>query len=212
MTPFCALAAATGLATALLLVAEKRHHRLSRWVTKTVASLAFVAAGYSRMGGAPSAFEQAVLAGLCLSLLGDVLLLEDATFLLGLGSLLLGHVAFSVAFVMRGVAPTGTALAAVPVVIIALVIGRWLLPHVKGAMRGPVVAYMTVITAMVTLSVGSYLLRGNLVVVAAATAFFLSDISVARDRFVHKEFANRLWGLPLYYAAQLLFAWTIGTR
>jgi hypothetical protein len=31
---------------------------------------------------------------------------------------------------------------------------------------------------------------------------------VARDRFVRHEFANRAWGLPLYYGAQLLIAAT----
>jgi hypothetical protein len=31
---------------------------------------------------------------------------------------------------------------------------------------------------------------------------------VARDRFVRHEFLNRAWGLPLYYAAQLLIATT----
>jgi len=31
---------------------------------------------------------------------------------------------------------------------------------------------------------------------------------VARDRFVRHQFSNRAWGLPLYYAAQLLLATT----
>jgi len=32
---------------------------------------------------------------------------------------------------------------------------------------------------------------------------------VVRDRFVSTGFVNRLWGLPLYYAAQLIIAWSI---
>ena len=44
----------------------------------------------------------------------------------------------------------------------------------------------------------------------AAVAFYLSDVSVARDRFVAPGFGNRIWGLPLYYAAQLLFALSTG--
>ena len=31
----------------------------------------------------------------------------------------------------------------------------------------------------------------------------------ARDRFVAEEFANRVWGLPLYYAAQVALAWSV---
>jgi len=33
----------------------------------------------------------------------------------------------------------------------------------------------------------------------------VSDLSVARDRFVSRSFSNRAWGLPLYYAAQIVF-------
>jgi len=43
-----------------------------------------------------------------------------------------------------------------------------------------------------------------------AVLFFLSDLLVARDRFVAPGFGNRLLGLPLYYAAQLLLASAVG--
>jgi hypothetical protein len=39
-----------------------------------------------------------------------------------------------------------------------------------------------------------------------AVAFAVSDLSVARERFVHKSFTNLVWGLPLYYAAQQTLA------
>jgi hypothetical protein len=41
---------------------------------------------------------------------------------------------------------------------------------------------------------------------AGAVLFALSDVFVARDRFVHSGFANRQWGLPLYFLAQLILA------
>lgn len=41
---------------------------------------------------------------------------------------------------------------------------------------------------------------------AGAFLFFLSDLSVARERFVAPGFANKLWGLPFYYGGQLLLA------
>jgi hypothetical protein len=43
-----------------------------------------------------------------------------------------------------------------------------------------------------------------------ASLFAISDLSVARDRFVARAFVNRLWGLPLYFAAQLILASTVG--
>ncbi|MEN8163997.1 MAG: lysoplasmalogenase family protein [Acidobacteriota bacterium] len=43
-----------------------------------------------------------------------------------------------------------------------------------------------------------------------ATLFFLSDLAVARHRFVKEAFLNRAIGLPAYYAGQMLLALTIG--
>jgi len=43
-----------------------------------------------------------------------------------------------------------------------------------------------------------------------AFAFYLSDLAVARQRFVAKSFWNKAWGLPLYFGAQLILAWTTG--
>jgi hypothetical protein len=50
---------------------------------------------------------------------------------------------------------------------------------------------------------------GRWAVLAGALLFALSDLAVARDRFVHAGFANKLWGWPTYFGAQLLLAWTV---
>ena len=47
---------------------------------------------------------------------------------------------------------------------------------------------------------------------AGAILFYLSDLAVARHRFIHKSFINRALGLPTYYLGQLLLALTIGAR
>jgi uncharacterized membrane protein YhhN len=121
---------------------------------------------------------------------------------------------------------------AVGLLLPATLVGRWLWPHLGADVRGPVVAYIAVITAMVAAAAGAVAgaLNGpSILVVAAhtsgtpfpgwlwptavmtaAVAFYLSDVSVARDRFVAPGFGNRIWGLPLYYAAQLLFALSTG--
>jgi hypothetical protein len=49
-------------------------------------------------------------------------------------------------------------------------------------------------------------------VLIGAVAFYVSDLAVARQRFVRQQVLNRLWGLPLYYGAQLLLASSIGLR
>ena len=40
-----------------------------------------------------------------------------------------------------------------------------------------------------------------------ATMFWVSDLAVARRQFVDPSPRSAIWGLPLYYGAQLLFAW-----
>jgi uncharacterized membrane protein YhhN len=77
-------------------------------------------------------------------------------------------------------------------------------------MKKPVWAYITVITIMLSCAFGVQEMTRHPLIWIGALAFYLSDISVARDRFVHRDLANRLWGLPLYYAAQLLLAMSVG--
>ena len=62
---------------------------------------------------------------------------------------------------------------------------------------------------MVVTALGNAAARGEVAVAAGALMFAVSDVSVARDRFVAPGFANAAWGLPLYYAAQLVLASTV---
>jgi hypothetical protein len=39
--------------------------------------------------------------------------------------------------------------------------------------------------------------------------FFVSDLAVARERFIEHTFLNKTWGLPLYYGGQLLLATSV---
>jgi uncharacterized membrane protein YhhN len=83
---------------------------------------------------------------------------------------------------------------------------RWLQPHLPPDMRVPVRVYMLVIAVMVAAAVGTSVATGDLRIAAGAIAFAISDLSVARERFVRPSFGNLLWGLPLYYTAQVVFA------
>ena len=198
------------LAVAGLLAAEYRGSRRGLWLAKPVASLAFIWAGVSA-GALDSAYGQWVLAGLVLCLLGDVLLIpleRPAVFRAGVFAFLLGHVAYSAAFVTRPLDLFGIAAGAI---LLAVVVGgtlRWLAGTLPPDMVWPVRVYMVVIGVMSTLACGVTAAGGPWAVAVGALAFTASDISVARDRFVRHEFINRAWGLPLYYGAQLLIATT----
>lgn len=209
MLPFTLLAAA---AVVVLLVAEARDWGRVAGIAKGVASSAFVAAALAAHATA-TPYGRTLLGALALSWLGDLLLLsrEHAPFLAGLGAFLAAHLAFATAFVIAGVDWGAVGLAALPLTAFVALVGRWLLPHVDGSMRTPVVAYMVALSAMVALAAGAVFrvdgaLGRHAWLLGAAVAFLLSDLSVARDRFVAPSSINQLWGLPLYYGAQLCFA------
>lgn len=206
--------AATAVGVVALLWFERIGSRAGVWIAKPAASTAFVAVALVA-GATGSVYGRTILAGLVLSWFGDVFLIPrnaPRLFLAGIASFLLGHVAYAVAFVARGIELTTAVVAGVSVVALAAVVLGWLRPHVGPDMRVAVPAYITVISIMVVLAAGTYALEGNPWIPLGAVGFYLSDLSVARDRFVAEEFLNRIWGLPLYYAAQVVLAWSISAE
>jgi uncharacterized membrane protein YhhN len=199
-----------GAFAVVALVWSERAGNPIRLVAKPLASVCFIGVALVA-GAADTAYGRWVLIALVLSAIGDVALLgrSSATFLVGLASFLLGHVAYCIAFVERGADLRAILVAALVMVVPGLAVVRWLWPHVPDEMRAPVAAYAVVISAMVACAVGTVVREGDVRILAAAIGFYCSDLSVARDRFVAPGPVNRVWGLPLYYAAQFLFAWTV---
>ncbi len=198
------------IAVGLLLYGEHRDNARLRWLAKPAASLAFLAFAVIN-GGLDSAYGQLITAGLFLCLIGDVALLPRAekTFLAGMGAFALGHLAYVAAFLTIWGGFSGLAAGAGVAVIIAIgYVLRHFWPHL-GAFRIPVAAYCGIIAGMIVMSFATKAPSGGApywLAVGGAVAFAVSDISVARDQFVRRDFFNKLWGLPLYYAAQLTLA------
>jgi uncharacterized membrane protein YhhN len=205
------IAGATAAAVAALLAAERLGSRPGVWLAKPLASTGFVALALAR--GAPDTrYGRWVLAALALGWLGDVLLIPKGakrSFAAGLASFLLGHLAFVVAFLVRGTSGPWLAGGAAAAAALAVPVLRWLSPHVPASLRKAVLAYVAVISAMVATAAGAFGAGAGGLLLAGALAFFASDLAVARERFVERSFANKLWGLPLYYGAQLLLASTV---
>lgn len=199
----------TALAVPVLLLFEWLDVRPGAAVAKMAASSGFV--GVAVTAGAPQAgpFGWLMLAALALCWIGDACLIPRGArmaFLAGLGAFLAGHVVFALAFVVRGVDWEWAAASGVVLAFVALAVAGALLPTVPDAMRRPILAYMAAISAMLSLAVGSWAAEGGALLPLAALAFYASDLTVARDRFLAPGLPNRLVGLPLYYAAQVAFA------
>lgn len=193
------------VALGVTLKAEHLGDRKLLAVAKPVASLCFVAVGLLHLRSV-TGFGVLMIAALLLSLVGDVLLIWRRTFPAGLVAFLLGHGTYAAAFAT--VRPLDE-WPVRPLVAVAVASGFalvWLWPHLE-SLRLPVSAYVAVMTVMVW---GAWSVAGSadlpLRLVAGALLFYVSDLAVARNRFVTPGFVNRLWGLPLYYLGQVLIA------
>lgn len=194
-----------------LLVGERHGRQLQKRVSKTVASLCFLGVASCFLTRPSYGAQSWILAGLALGAAGDLALLfrGQPAFLAGLSAFLAGHAAYIVAFALL-VPPSewlGVSVAAVSVFGVGSLI--WLFPRL-GSMRMPVVVYVAVLCTMVVaaLSLPGRVRGGGLYAFGAAL-FAISDLAVARERFVIDTFGNKAWGLPTYYAGQLCIAWAI---
>jgi len=204
---FCAAA------VVILLYAEFREHKRLKWVAKPAASASFIVLAFMS-GALDSSYGQLILAGLAFCVVGDVFLISTApgAFLIGMGAFAIGHLAYIGAFSTLGTPSSWATL--IPLILMGIMVFlslKWLWPHLK-AFRYPVVIYSLIIGAMVVASIGTVDLDGAAPYFPAAlgaVGFAISDLAVARDQFVRREFFNRLWGLPLYYGSQMLLAASI---
>ncbi|MGI9292816.1 MAG: lysoplasmalogenase [Pseudomonadales bacterium] len=197
---------------AALVISEYKSSRRGVVLFKPLASAAFVAVGLSAGQASDSNYMYCILLGLCASWLGDVLLIpaERAPFFLaGITCFLAAHLAYCAAFLTTGFSLAGFAFATLFMLPLSLFVLRWLRPHLADGFRYAVPLYIGVITIMVLLAGSATMITGRPVFVIGAALFAISDVAVARDRFVMRGFVNRAWGLPLYYAAQLLLALSI---
>ena len=189
----------TAIAVAALLIAEKTNRPTLGW--KTLASLGFMWAALG--GGVPDTFGGwLLLGGLALSMVGDIALVFERGFLAGLAAFAGAHLLYSGAFLSFGIRWATIIPTALIAAVAFLAVKRWLIGNVPPNLRRPVVAYMAIITVMLVTASGS----ARLVLYAGAALFYLSDLAVARHRFVAPGLENKIVGLPLYYAGQLLLA------
>lgn len=197
-------------ACAALLFCEHRGWKAGKALLKVAASTAFLALAL-QLGATASSYGQWILLGLALSWAGDVFLLSQKSriFLFGLASFLLAHVAYAIAFASRPIAATALLAGFAAMSCLGVAVVAWLWNYLKAFYRGAVGAYVTAIVAMCALAIAASGASGMWLPALGAVMFAISDVAVARNRFVAPGAINRLWGLPLYYMAQIIFALSV---
>ncbi len=149
----------------------------------TVGAIAIAA-----LADGPDGATIVTIVALALCLVGDVALLPAVDrFVVGLAAFLLGHIAFIVMFVSRGL--DRWLLAGVGIVGCAALLRTVAMPIVRGAgTKGlgiPVRAYLVVISTMCVIGWAT----GNWLIMLGATAFIISDAILGWGQFV----AERAW-------------------
>jgi len=194
---------------------EKKKNRIPRIIIKLILSSLFVLTALLQPRPVPAYFNY-LFVGLIFCLVGDVCLAlpQKKAFMVGLVAFLFGHVLYIFSFSTLVSVSYWFSKGVLIIVVISALIFFWLRPHLK-SMLIPVLIYIVVITFM---AIGawavfwkfSFQVSGRGLILAGALCFYVSDIFVARKRFIKEEFRNRLLGLPLYYGGQFMLAFSVG--
>lgn len=199
------------LACFMTLWFESQDMQKHKFKTKLLASLAFVGFAWN-LGAAGNLYGQILFAGLILSLIGDVLLALKNTkhaFILGIGAFLLAHVFYALAFSTMGSMTHKLAWVLPSILILLIGMGLWLRPYLQGIFQVAVPAYLLVIGCMLMMAWLVPNITPYIWIITGASLFALSDVFVARNRFIKSAMINRMIGLPLYYVSQLILAYSI---
>ena len=181
-----------------------------RYVTKP-ATLAFLIGVAIALTPFDSRVRTWMVVGLVLSLAGDIfLMLDEKWFVAGLVSFLLGHIAYIVGLQL---APTSLGWTLVGLAVVAAAIatvGRRVVLGVRAGdhkeMVGPVIAYLLVISAMVVSAFGT----AGLWAIAGAMLFYVSDATLAWNRFLEQRRFGPLAVMVTYHLGQIgLVAWLV---
>lgn len=194
---------------------EKKKNRTPRLITKFSLSLLFVITALLQPHSV-SVYYQYLLVGLTFCLVGDVCLAlpQKKAFMGGLVAFLFGHVLYIFSFASLVPVSRWFSLGLFILAVISVLIFFWLQPHLK-SMLIPVLIYIMVITLMAIGAVAvfwksSFQISGRALILVGALCFYVSDVFVARHRFIKEEYRNRLLGLPLYYTGQFMLAFSVG--
>lgn len=165
-------------------------------------------------------YRRAVLVGIALSLIGDVMLMWPTDgFVPGLIAFLLAHIGYIVAFApgssMRSRVATGAVLLCVAVANLS-----GLLPRIGAELKGPVLAYVVVLMTMATFAIARAWTpalsretpRSVRFAAVGGATFVLSDSLLAWDKFGGVVPQAPLLILSTYWFAQWCIARSVQAR
>ncbi len=179
------------------------------YITKPLTTTLILVPVLALVPASGGAYIPLIAGGLAFALLGDILLmLPEERFVLGIASFAATHVLYLAAFI----AAAGIALinlSAIPLIIFATLMARFLWPGVGKSLRIPILAYVVLITVMTAQAIGAALeseSTGLVIAALGAVLFLASDSMLAVDRFRVPFPAARALVLSTYWLGQWLIA------
>ncbi len=177
------------------------------YVAKPLATIATILIALRATGPVSPRYRTLVTLGLVCSLAGDVfLMLPGDRFVAGLASFLVAHLLYIGAFATHGGGLRDWRAASVFVLAGAMLAVLW---PALGALRVPVIAYVTVIAAMGWQALARYHRMGSPsagLAAMGALSFLVSDSALARRKFRGDFTGSVLVVLGTYWFAQWCIA------
>lgn len=206
------LTAITIVTLIVYIIAYYREIHPVMFVTKPLATILIITIALLLANGRWNSYRTIILAGLLCSLAGDIfLMLRSDKFIHGLVSFLLAHICYILAFSIA--TPLHLNLFIIlPFVAYGAIVFFLLRPSL-GAMKVPVLLYMTMILIMAVTAWNRYLAftsHSARLAAIGAVIFILSDTLLAWDRFRHPFHLSRLLVGLTYFPAQWLIALSLG--
>ncbi len=191
-----------------LLAAELTEHRRAQFILKPLAVGGFLLLAVIS-GALDDTYGRFIFLGLMACAIGDVLLLTRTSqklFIGGIAAFAIGHIAYLSAFVWMQSGSVGYGRFALKVLVAIASVGFfiWIRRHLPRDMQTPVALYSLIIMMMVIGALGLPQMPPLYLAIIGAVMFAVSDIFVAKDRFVSQNPKNALGITPLYFGGQAL--------
>jgi uncharacterized membrane protein YhhN len=127
-------------------------------------------------------------------------------FYAGAAAFLVAHLFLIAAYISKGIVWRKCFIMVGPLFVLFLTILFWIFPRVPREGVPLVLSYMLVISAMVFFAGGASSGPTGRRLLIGSIIFYVSDIFVARGKFIEHDMLSRLGSHPLYYVACVIFA------
>ncbi len=179
--------------------AVKTHRRRVETAAKPLVMLALIGL-VATAEATPDGTRPWILVALVCGLVGDIALLPSIDrFIVGLGSFLVGHLAYVIAFSTMWRTSWWLVVGGAGAIGLLATFGRPIVASLRDSpLRWPVVAYIAVTCLVIVTGAGT----GRAVIALGALAFALSDGLLGWNRFVSPVPDRRVWVHVLYHLGQ----------